>query len=371
MKEWNSPYNPFNSMKVLMWRNHLEACAKDDYLTPVTVDVDPSGHCNYKCNFCNANDIICNDRPDLSEEHLIKLADFIKSWGADTPEGNPKSACVAGGGEPLMNKGTMAFLERMHSNGLQNGLITNGSLLNDEKIDIVAKTCRWVGFSMDAATIATYNKIKGLHGDYLFPKVCNSIQQLVKKVDDLGVKNDIAFKFLLSPDNYNEIYSAAILAKSLGVHDFHLRPVGYLNLSKTEGKELVYTTAMMGEIDKQLEEALKLESSRFHVYGVRHKFQPNFQPQKNFKRCWAIPILPTFGADGNVYLCFDMRGRKDTIMCKHYPDVTEIARFWNSEKHRQMVKNFDISTCPRCTFSAYNEMIEKVINNDDMCVNFP
>jgi sulfatase maturation enzyme AslB (radical SAM superfamily) len=46
----------------------------------------------------------------------------------------------------------------MYSNGLQNGLITNGSLLTDQSIDIVAKVCRWVGFSMDAATSKTFNK---------------------------------------------------------------------------------------------------------------------------------------------------------------------------------------------------------------------
>ena len=60
MKEWTDQFNPFNSMKFLMWRKHLEHCAKDNYLQPVTVDTDPSNKCNYKCIWCNAYDMIKN-----------------------------------------------------------------------------------------------------------------------------------------------------------------------------------------------------------------------------------------------------------------------------------------------------------------------
>ena len=58
MREWLNPWNPFNSAKVLLWRQHLEGCAKEDYLPPVTVDLDPSNRCNYDCKMCNASDMI-------------------------------------------------------------------------------------------------------------------------------------------------------------------------------------------------------------------------------------------------------------------------------------------------------------------------
>ena len=323
---------------------------------------------------CNAYDITSSGKKDLPTSHWVNLANFIKSWGSDRPEGNPRSACVAGGGESLMHPGAMTFLEAMHKNSLEVGLITNGSLLTHEKIEIIAKTCRWVGFSIDAATYETFNKIKYegvVKDDGVFRKVCENVKSLTKLVAQLELKNDIAFKFLLSPKNYHEIYDAAVLAKSLGVRDFHLRPVGYLNVTKTKDRTVIYTPEMLQSINTQLEEALKLEDFHFHVYGVRHKFNADFSVKKNFTRCWAIPILPTFAADGNVYMCFDMRGRQNTIMCRHYPDVTEISRFWNSEQHKNLVKNYDITTCPRCTFTAYNEIVENVIIQDKFCRNFP
>ena len=44
---------------------------------------------------------------------------------------------------------------------------------------------------------------------------------------------NVAYKYLMQPLNALEIYDAAKLAKSIGVNDFHLRPVGWDNLTKT------------------------------------------------------------------------------------------------------------------------------------------
>ena len=54
MKEWTNPWNPFNSAKVLLWKEHLEGCAKENYLPPVTVDIDPANRCMFDCPHCNA-----------------------------------------------------------------------------------------------------------------------------------------------------------------------------------------------------------------------------------------------------------------------------------------------------------------------------
>ena len=368
-KEWASNWNPFNSSKILLHKDRLEACAKGDFLTPVMADIDPSGRCQMQCPHCNAYNIIDNKRKDLPEEHWLHLADFLSVWGSEKPEGSIKSVCVSGGGEPFMNKATPALLERLHDNKIEIGVISNGELWYDNDINILAKTCRWVGISMDAAYTDTYSVLKGIDGNR-FNKVCENVKKLASTVRTNNLQNGICFKFLLGMDNYKEIYQAAVLAKSLGVHDFHVRPVGYMGIEPLKDRKLEYTPEMLRIIDEQMSDAFTLQDSTFNVYGIRHKFKPDMQPMKNFSRCWAIPLLPTFGADGNVYYCFDIRGRKDTVMCTHSPDVTEIASFWNSQKHKDMVKNFDVNSCTRCTFSVFNEVVEKVFINDNMYRNF-
>ena len=364
-KEWNSPWNPFNSAKVLMWREWLDGFAKGEYLPPVTVDTDPSSRCNYLCLWCNADSIIQkNGQKEISRDQLFRLSDFYAEWGIH-------SSCVAGGGEPLMNKNTPDFLIHLRKNGIEPGLITNGSLIDDRIAQIIAENWRLVGFSMDAATPETYRKIKGLSLSHIdtFSRV---IFNMKKVVDFARYSNcNVCYKYLLHPLNAREILSAARIAKAVGVHDFHLRPVGWDNVPKTAGQEAPDYTGLYEEIDNQIEQAMLLEDDSFHFYGIRHKFKPDFSRQINFSRCWAAPLILTFGADGNCHLCFDMRGREDLILCRHDPDPHEVLKHWNSQRHKDIIKNIDVNKCPRCTFGAYNKIVEDVFIEDKMCRYFP
>ncbi|KKL60489.1 hypothetical protein LCGC14_2204790 [marine sediment metagenome] len=364
IKEWSNQYNPFNSMKILFWSKHMEAFAKEEYPPPPSVDVDPSNMCNFKCMWCNAYDIICKKSNNLPTKHLIKISDMCADWGV-------KSMCVAGGGEPMMNVGFLLLLQRNHKNDIETGVITNGSLIKDKHIDTMVDTCRWVGISVDSGTKETFEKIKKVRKD-MFDVVINNINKLTNKIKQVNSKCDVAYKYLLHPLNASEIYEAAKLAKSLGVNDFHMRPVGWDNITITKkSNSLLFTPDIFKTTNEQIKMAMELEDDAFHFYGVRHKFDQNFKRKVNFSRCWAIPLIPTFGADGNVHTCFDMRGREDLIMCSHYPDPEEIRRMWNTEKHKELIRTIDISKCPRCTFGIYNEMVEKVFIKDMMCRNFP
>jgi MoaA/NifB/PqqE/SkfB family radical SAM enzyme len=304
------------------------------------------------------------DKQSLSEEHLLKLADFYREWGVH-------STCIAGGGEPLLNPAINSFLERLYRNGVQAGVITNGSLITDEHIEVMARTCRWVGISMDAGTAETYNKVKGIGEKDFFYKIVENMGKLVKKVRDLGTDCDVAYKFLLHPYNATEIFEAAVIAKSIGVRDFHLRPVGWDNLVATKEKEPISFDNLLEEIDRQIEASMRLENERFRFFGIRHKFDPKLTRKVNFSRCWAPPLLATFGADGRCHLCFDMRGREDLILCDHDPDPGEILKVWGSPFHRDMIAGIDPEKCPRCTFGPYNEIVEKVFLKDGMCRYFP
>ena len=359
MREWTNSYNSFNSFKALMWREQFEGIAKQEFLPPVSVDTDPINACNYNCIWCNATEYMKNGKGGLSESHLIKLADFYKGWGVH-------STCIAGGGEPLLSKGLIPFLERLNKNGIESGIITNGSLMDKDIIKAMAKYCRWVGISMDAGSSLTYAKVKGIKYPSMFHVVLDNIDELINKIHTDNSKCEVTYKFLLHPLNSNEIYLAVQWAKRLGVDSFHLRPVGWDNIGK-EG-DIDFS---IDSINAQLEEAFSLEDDSFKIYGVRHKFDPNMKKKVNFKRCWASPLIATFGADGNCHMCFDMRGKEEFILCEHDPDPAEILKVWNSAFHKSMIDHVKIEECPRCTFGAYNEMVEQVFIGDRMCRYFP
>ena len=196
MREWMNPYNGFNSMKALMWREWFEGFAREDYLVPVTVDTDPIYRCNFDCIRCNAFDCMKSNQV-MPAGHLARLADFYAEWGT-------KSTCVAGGGEPLLNEETPAFLERLAVNGLESGVITNGSLIGDGAAEVMARCCRWVGISVDAARADTFAKLKQVRPE-MFDKVIGNCERLTAEVARQHSTCDVAFKFLLQPENAYEV----------------------------------------------------------------------------------------------------------------------------------------------------------------------
>lgn len=362
-KEWISPYNEFNSLKILYFKEHLKAIVEGKFLPPITADTDPTNLCNFNCIWCNARGIRSANPKGLPTEHLLKLADFYKEWGI-------KSTCVSGGGEPMINPGFAPFLRRLHKNGIKSGIISNGSLLDEENAKTLAECSSWCGISVDAGTKKVFMRIKGLKDEKMFDRVIKNIENLVKTKEKLNSNVEVTYKYLLHPWNAKDIYRAAKIAKSIGVNTFHLRPVCWDNLYDQKHDESIDFSGTAEIIENEIEKARELEDEHFRFYAVRHKFGDKFERKINFKKCLATPLVATFGADGNVHLCFDVRGKKEWILCRHYPDPHEILKVWGSERHKKIIDSVDVNKCPRCTFGPYNEAIEKAIIEDKMFLDF-
>jgi len=362
-KEWTSPYNEFNSLKILYFKEHLNAIAKGKFLPPITTDTDPSSICNFNCVWCNAKGIRRDNSKIIPPKHLLKLADFYKEWGV-------KSTCVSGGGEPMVNPGFSDFLYRLKKNGIKSGVISNGSLMTEKNARAIADCSSWCGISVDAGSREVFAKVKGLKDESIFDKVIENIRTLARIKKETNSNVELTYKYLLHPFNVKDIYKAAKLAKSIGINTFHLRPVCWDNLYGQRNKKPIDFSNISKTIEEEIEKSRKLEDENFKFYSVRHKFGESFERKINFKRCWATPLVSTFGADGNVHLCFDVRGKKEWILCKHYPDPKEILKVWGSSKHKKIINSVNVEKCPRCTFGPHNEIIEKVILEDKMFLDF-
>lgn len=348
-----------------MWRDYIEAILEGDFKPPYMVDLDPSNICNYdNCIWCNSK-IFRHQQPMmLPTSHLLQLADFLKKWGV-------KSACISGGGEPLTNPGFAALLIRMRYNNLKTGVITNGSLINQDNGQAIVRCSSWCGISVDAATETTFNLVHGLNPkQHLYKKTIDNLRLLVdlKKQNQSNI--EITYKFLLHPYNAKEILPAVRLARDIGCDTFHLRPVCWDNLYGQNHDDSINFTKHINSINIQIKKAQQLENNKFKFFGIRHKFNPDFSRKINFKKCLATPMMTTFGADGNVHLCFDVRGKPEWILCRHYPNVSEILDVWGTDKHKKIIEQIDPNKCPRCTFGPLNEIIEKVFIEDRMYKDF-
>lgn len=364
MREWSDRLNPLNSLKMLMWREWLEGCAQREVLPPISVDIDPTNRCNYDCVWCNSRAYRRSNSDTLPLEHWLRLLDFLREWKV-------RSVCLAGGGEPSLHPDVAEILYGCRDRRMQAAIVTNGYALNEESCKAIAATCRWAGFSMDAGSAETYARLKRPPDKWGFGRVLANMKRVAAECQVMGYWCKVNYKFLLHPLNAHEIALAARRAKNHGAHFFHVRPVSLTNYGMLAKTQAVSFEGLYETINDQIEEARELEDLSFRVFGITHKFGPDLKKARRFSQCWASPMITTFGADGNVHLCFDMRGKPEMILCRHVPEPREILAWWGSPRHRAMLQAVDVDRCPHCTFGFYNEIVERVFQEDGMHRLFP
>lgn len=358
--EWSfrNKFNAFNTMKIIKhldyWKQITTALDEDmlndKFPPPIAVTVDPSLACNLNCNFCNARNIR-DEKSYMTPEWLIALPRVLKEWGV-------KAVTVAGGGEPLMNKNIDLFLYACKDVDLPVGLITNGSLINKHK-NAILDCCKWIGISVDAGNNSTYKKIKG-------KDVLDLVINNIKSLTDKGI--EVTYKYLVCPENYDEIETAILVAKDIGCDQIHIRPMGK---AWFDDRKPVFTEEQANIIlDNVTSGRKRCEDNKFKVFGITHKFSQNFNIENDFKKCYSAFMYLLIQPNGVISTCCDRRGDEKVILAKNLSKPEKIPLRWGTEKHIELFENIDVKKCCRCTFSLHNQVYENMILEDKTFSDF-
>jgi MoaA/NifB/PqqE/SkfB family radical SAM enzyme len=337
-QEWESPWNSFNSWKGLLYVEHYRAILSGKFLPPIECSVDPVNACNLDCLWCNGYDVK-ERNVYMDGQHLIDLVNFFKVWGA-------KAVCFAGGGEPTLHPRLGEAFSVAYKLGLPAAIISNGTFHDEDQLATIATLSRWVGISVDCASKELYETLKGVD---LFDRVIENIRMLV----NYGAR-EVTFKFLLHPLNQHEVYKAIELARDLGCHRIHIRPVSFMNFQKEEENYDVKS------IDEQVMRGREIfENDKFKVFYVQHKFDKDMHRKFGFSKCQATPIMPIFQANGDISICIDRKADNSLVIGSH-EDISQIPKIWGGKRHKQVIADIKLSECPKCTFNRYNEQIENI-----------
>ncbi len=289
--------------------------------------IEPARDCNLRCLMCPWHGLRSkrNGVMDMQEGTWRRLAPYLNEV---------QSIDFTGSGEPLLNPHLFEWLTEAGECGCHTGFLTNGLLLDDDAIlRLLEAKPNWVGFSVDAAEKAIYEKIrKG--SDY--DTVCNAIQSLSRS--RRGSRPLVMINFVIMDLNLDQLEDIIRLAQKLGVdqvnfkqcdvsRDEHGRSLGLFEAEKTR---------RTAKLQKKMDKARRL-AKKVGIKTNAFSFHPTQQPvcdqdprDSLFIRCDGIAAPCINLAYGGSSLFF---GDKATLPDTHFGDVMLVSpeAIWTAE----------------------------------------
>ena len=174
---------------------------------PISMRLLPSIRCNLQC-------IMCWQRVETDNELPARFYDEVEAVLAGV------RTLILQGGEPLLIPRCRELLSRGTTRefpDLEVGMITNGTLLSEDFLKLIAEVnVRWLFVSLDAATPETYKRIRGAN----LTKVLENVARVRAARPDI----EMVTGFVVMNENVHELADFIRQAERLGV-DYEFSPV--------------------------------------------------------------------------------------------------------------------------------------------------
>jgi len=269
-------------MDYVKWRRGVEAAraagrpAPDaPPIAPVSINLDLTTACNYRCDHCIDWDIL--NTPNKHEEEKLKSA--MK----EMRDRGMRSVILIGGGEPTVYPGFSPMVRYLKSLGLQIAVVSNGS--GNRKILEIADCLDerdWVRLSLDSGTNDTFVK---MHKPVDKKVSLESICEWVPKVKAVNPRFKYGFSFIITwtgaerhdedagqvkvVENLHEIVQATRLAREHQFDYISLKPFLVRSESGSEvmdpDKAEAHLSSIVQRIRANVDEAKTYATETFKV----------------------------------------------------------------------------------------------------------
>lgn len=306
-------------MKEISWIERNERQYLKDIVpleTPLSVQIEPTGACNFKCIYCYHSLGKSKQRPyknmplDLYEKFINESKNFSQKY---------KSLIFCGGGEPLLSKDIYRMITLAKEISNEVAIITNGSLLTKEVSN------KLIASGIDTIRIS----LQGLNSDDYY-KTC-------------GVKLDFE-KFLINLDYLNKNKNQAKIVLK----------IPNIALDTKEKKDLFH------KLFKNKCDSITIQTISPLVDDLDYtNMQPDGQKSlygeeiKPMKVCPQIFYTLVIDQNGKIAPC------SDSYYNNNFPEIGDlnentIQEIWNSKRLKELRKfhllgrRFDLKTCQNC-----------------------
>jgi len=319
----SNDYDEFNSWKALLYADKCRAILDGEFLPPVMLHVYPTNKCNGRCNFC----IMKTEqeyKTELEKSVFERLVQSANDMGV-------KGLQITGGGEPLL-------YSHLHHIQKFNGfklLATNGSFLTPE----IASMFDRIRVSLNAGNAKTHSAVMGLNN---FSEVIVNMRRVKKHCPNVTM----GIGFVLSFDNWHEVFDVCEIADSVGADFVHIRPAFFADKKRDKKvREIVEAAYHLCEAAKK--------RNIVKVFAISEKFD-GYWTERKYKKCLASPLNAVVTATGELVPCLDVFIRFGDLNKNTFEEI------WGSEEHKKAIAKIEIEKCPRCVMTKPNEIIENV-----------
>ena len=314
--------------------------------TPVMWELDPTNLCNHECIGCFAK-----GAGGRTNNETLKL-EQAKSYIDQMVAMKAKGVSFTGGGDPMVFKHTPKLIEYAKSNGLDVGMVTNGTLFKtDESIDIVVKNNSWVRVSIDAGSHEVYTAIRKVPspGPAGLDTAFKNMTRLAKRKKELGSDVTIGAGFLTSELTNPDMVAATKMCKEAGIDYIQFRPF--------HGD---------GTIPEYIEECRSMQTDDFKVHLSEFKYDTKYK--KQYDKCRGQSFSGVINVH-KVYVCCHLRG----IDKYELGDLREnsLEQIWNSERRQHVINNIDFNDCiALCKLDCVNRQLHHITIDKPQHTNF-
>lgn len=334
--------NKYSDLKIVGFPEKLESFREGRITAPVYVRVKPINSCNHGCRWCVyksdrrgdeahgmpavASDMHLDmvEKDVIPREKMMEVIDDFQAMGV-------KAVTFSGGGEPLLHRDIVEFMEHTLRCGIDLSIITNGQLLLGSRAKALAYA-KWVRVSMDYTNAQQMARTR-MVPERLFEEVLENVQtfaRLKRPGCDLGVN------FIVHRENCDGLVDFA--------HELYQRGVENIRFSPMYCPDFVaYHEPIREKVEQQLREIEANYAGRYFAgSGYPYKLQPTsvnttydlhnpaHSPERKYTRCFFMQTVPVVGADQNVYAChnkaFDKKGLIGSIRDRSFREL------WFSEE---------------------------------------
>lgn len=332
--------------KLLFHTKVIDRWLNGENIYPVLVEFDLTNRCNHRCNFCTFS--YMKDKSTIDTLVVMKaIHDFSL--------GGVKAINWTGGGEPLLHVDFVNIAQSAYGAGIDQGLFTNGALLNSKNSETILKTHSWVRISMDAADSETYRQSHGVND---FDKVIKNVKALVAMKKEMKSSTTIGIGFVITPTNYKEITKFSEIIKDLDVDYGQYKPC----VQNFQTKEQITADWWTDNVNPILEKVCEDNPKAVvNLYKLTDLVESNFD--RPYEICYGHAFCPCIGASGDVWLCTHLREIAGYSIGNL--NNSSFSEIWNGEKRQEVIKSINFDTCQFCCKNnEINKMLYQIKHPD-------